>query len=79
MLAEFRSKINEKFCCINIYAKLNAQKFILFANYTGSFEMIVGVLQLVIHNKLEIAVYVFFYLNFWRRNYFFFNFSTFCI
>ena len=29
---------------------------------TGLFEMTVGVLQLVIHNTLEIGVYVFFYL-----------------
>ena len=29
---------------------------------TGLFEMIVGVLTTVIHNTLEIGVYVFFYL-----------------
>jgi len=30
--------------------------------YTGLFKMIVGVSKLAIHNTLEIAVYVFFYL-----------------
>jgi len=32
----------------------------LFTVYTGLFKMIVGVLELVIHNTLEIELYAFF-------------------
>jgi len=62
--AEHVARMSEKQMCKGFWLEELKERFDLeklFAN-TGLFEMIVGVLTIVIHNTLEIGVYVFFYL-----------------